>query len=191
MKNTIEIKYVELKSGFSDDGPAWIGQVAYSKSGSTLYFNGRALQSLKGTGIGANYFDIENGDEYWVSGVKKNLQDRHSCGNGIVSLEKRIKNDYMEMVRLTQIDPKHFELVELIEDLPKARINELENETDNFLEPNNLRFKKPNELSTQELKIVIDELLDLEVEAKFNKARRSMKRARVEFQIELDKRSVS
>jgi hypothetical protein len=32
------IMYVELKSGFSDDGPAWIGKVKFSKSGQTVYF---------------------------------------------------------------------------------------------------------------------------------------------------------
>lgn len=66
-----EIKYLELKSGFSDDGPAWIGLVSFSKSGKTVYFDGKAFQSLKGTGIGANYCEIETGDEYWISVVLK------------------------------------------------------------------------------------------------------------------------
>ena len=29
------IKYIELKTGFSDDGPAWIGLVSFSKTGKT------------------------------------------------------------------------------------------------------------------------------------------------------------
>lgn len=59
-----ELKYIELKSGFSDNGPAWIGLVSFSKSGKTIYFNGKAFQSLNGRGIGGNYFDLESGDEY-------------------------------------------------------------------------------------------------------------------------------
>jgi hypothetical protein len=188
MKIKPEIKFVELKSGYSDDGPAWIGLVSYSKSGSTLYFNGKALQSLKGTGIGANYFDIESDDEYWVSGVKKDLQDRHRCGGGIISVEKRVKDEYMKTVGLSQLDSKYFELVDLIEEKPIDRIFELENEKDELEDFSDLRFKKPNELSIEQLKIVIEDLANLEAESKYNKGRRSMKSARVEFQIELEKR---
>ena len=42
------LRYVELKSGYADNGPAWIGYVTPSKSGRTLYFNGRALRKFKG-----------------------------------------------------------------------------------------------------------------------------------------------
>ena len=34
-----DLMYIELKTGYSDDGPAWIGYVKASKSGKTLYFN--------------------------------------------------------------------------------------------------------------------------------------------------------
>lgn len=190
MKNRPEIKYVELKTGFSHGGPAWIGIVSYSKSGRTLYFNGKALQSLKGTGITANYFDIESGDEYWVSGVKKNLQDRHEFGSGMIQVERRIKDEYMKCVGINELDSRYFEVVDLVEELPIERIFELENEKDDFIDYDDLRFKKPNELSNEELKIVIEDLFEREVGTNYNKARRSMKRARVEFQIELEKREV-
>jgi hypothetical protein len=38
------IRYIELKSGYHDDGPAWIARVLVSKSGRTVYFNGKALK---------------------------------------------------------------------------------------------------------------------------------------------------
>ena len=31
----------------------------------------KRFQRLKGSGISGNYFDVETGDEYWISGVKK------------------------------------------------------------------------------------------------------------------------
>jgi hypothetical protein len=66
------VMYVELKTGFNHDGPAWIGLVHFSKTGRTLYYRGHSLQSLKGrSGWAANYVDIDSGDEFWVSGVKK------------------------------------------------------------------------------------------------------------------------
>lgn len=34
-----ELKYIELKTSYSDNGPAWIGYVEFSKSGQTIYFN--------------------------------------------------------------------------------------------------------------------------------------------------------
>ena len=47
------IMYIELKSGHHDDGPARIGRVSFSKTGRTIYFKGKAFQSLGGLGIGA------------------------------------------------------------------------------------------------------------------------------------------
>lgn len=63
------LMYIELKSGYSDDGPAWIGYVKTSKTRKTVYFNDHAFQ--KAIGGGSNYIDIENGDGYWISGLKK------------------------------------------------------------------------------------------------------------------------
>lgn len=77
MWHTLSVKvprYIELKSGHFDDGPAWIGYATQSKSGRTLYFNGRGLMKLKGQRrgeSGGNYIDMETGESFWVSGVKK------------------------------------------------------------------------------------------------------------------------
>lgn len=81
-----EIKYIELKTGYADNGPAWIGKVRFSKSGKTIYFNNHAL---KGNGHGACR-DIETGEIYWVSGVKKNEENRHWAGNGKIMVDKEI-----------------------------------------------------------------------------------------------------
>ncbi len=35
------IMYVELKSGYGDNGPAWIGRVTFSNTRRTLYYRGR------------------------------------------------------------------------------------------------------------------------------------------------------
>ena len=69
-----DLMYIELKSGYSDDGPAWIGYVKTSKTRKTVYFNDHSFQ--KAIGGGSNYIDIENGDEYWISGLKKGESNR-------------------------------------------------------------------------------------------------------------------
>lgn len=86
----LQLKYIELKTGYSDNGPAWIGYIQLSKSGKTIYFNGKGFKSSKGTGINSNYYDIETGDEYWISGVKKDMTDRHRAGVAKYLLKKEL-----------------------------------------------------------------------------------------------------
>ncbi len=68
------IMYLEDKSD-SLTGPCRIGRVRFSKTGSTLYYAGRAFQSLKGSGFKANYFDVETGDPFWISGPHRDGAD--------------------------------------------------------------------------------------------------------------------
>jgi hypothetical protein len=185
-----ELKYLELKTGFSDNGPAWIGMVSFSKSGKTIYFNGKAFQSLSGMGINGNYFDIESGEEYWISGVKKDMTDRHKFGSGKVFVEKRILNDYLKIIGKSDLSKTDYELTEVDTNKPIERINELENEKAQSTEFNSdLHFKQPNELTVEEIEFVIAELIEDEKNVQFNKARRSYKKKRIELEIELEKRS--
>lgn len=119
--------YIELKSGFSDNGPAWIAEVQYSKSGQTIYFDNRALKKLKVPGVGANHFDIETGEDYWISGVKKNGHDRHLFGSGPILIDSAIVDDYLSVVDFNVLDKKNFEIVELDKSFDKSRFNALEN----------------------------------------------------------------
>lgn len=44
------IMYFELKTGFEDSGPAWIGEASFSRTGTTVYFNNKHLKELRGSG---------------------------------------------------------------------------------------------------------------------------------------------
>jgi len=180
-----ELKYIELKSGYSDNGPAWIGKVEFSKSGKTVYFNG---QAFKGNGHGT-CLDFETGDEYWISGIKKDGNDRHWAGGGTIMIDKNVVDEYLQIVNVKELDKSVFELIEVI-NTDKQKFKDLENEKylDEELNPD-LRFKKPNELSDSELEFVIQDLKEGEENAKFNKGRRSFKRSRVEFEEELENRN--
>src|SRR3954462_9343925 len=101
------LRYIELKSGNCDDGPAWIGYVTPSKFGRTLYFDGRGLMKLKGQRRGAsggNYVDMETGESFWVSGVKKNGEDRHWAGSGRVLVEAAAVADYLKTIGASTLD---------------------------------------------------------------------------------------
>lgn len=69
------IMYIECKAG-GLSGPARIGRVSFSKTGRSLYYDGRTFRSLRGAGFKANYYDVETGEEYWISGPKKDGSDR-------------------------------------------------------------------------------------------------------------------
>jgi hypothetical protein len=92
MAHKTQIMYVELKSGFGDSGPAWISRVRFTKSGRGVYFKDKLL--LRGSGLSGNFFDEETGEEYWVSGIKKNRQDRHWAGSGAVEVDEDIRSEY-------------------------------------------------------------------------------------------------
>ena len=91
--------YVELKSDQNDKGPAWIGRVRFSKTGKTIYYRGKEFRSLKGQGGYANFYDVATGDEYWISGCKKNGQDRHPCGAGPVHIDDDVREEYWTEIR--------------------------------------------------------------------------------------------
>lgn len=93
--------YIELKSGggHNDCGSAHIGRVTFSKSGRTIQYRDLKFQSLKGSGICANYFEVESGNEYWISGCKKNGQDRHWAGSGPVEIDDDVREEYWVNIR--------------------------------------------------------------------------------------------
>jgi hypothetical protein len=117
--------YIELKSGYSDNGPSWIGKVKFSKSGKTIYFNNKGFK--RWNGISGNYYDIETEEEYWISGVKKNGEDRHWAGKGKIIIDEKIINDYLQITGQENIDMKKFEVVFIPDEFPIDRITEIKN----------------------------------------------------------------
>ena len=104
-----ELMYIELKTGYSDDGPAWIGYVKTSKTKKTIYFNDHAFQ--KSIGNYSNYLDIENGDEYWISGLKKKESNRHWAGHGKIRIDRRAVNDYLALIEEKELPLNIFEII--------------------------------------------------------------------------------
>lgn len=87
------IMYVQLKTGYNTDrGPAWITRLRFSKSWSTAYFRGLALRHVAGT-FDSNFVDLETGDEYWISGPKRDRTDgRYS--NAQPSIDGDVQDEY-------------------------------------------------------------------------------------------------
>jgi hypothetical protein len=92
------IMYIEDKSQ-DLQGPARIGRVAFSKSGRSLTYGGRTFQSLKGDGFKANYIDVDNGEEFWISGPRKDGADRLYVGGAAVEIDADVAEEYWEVIR--------------------------------------------------------------------------------------------
>lgn len=118
------LMYVELKTGYSDDGPAWVGKAFFSKTKRSVYFNG--LSFGKGGRNGGNYFSVLKGDYYWISGIKKDGKDRHWAGGGKIQIDKDVVAEYLKIVDLTSL-PNKFEVVELNNTPPIQEFNAIEN----------------------------------------------------------------
>jgi hypothetical protein len=92
------IMYIECKAG-SLTGPARIGRVTFSKTGRTLYYRGQRFQSLKGVGFKSNYYDIDTGEDYWISGPKRNGGDALYGGSTPIEIDEDVREEYWREIR--------------------------------------------------------------------------------------------
>ena len=92
------IMYLEDKSE-GLEGTARIGRVYYSKSGRTLYYRELKFRSLKGTGFKANYYEVASGAEWWISGPRRDQDDRLYGGNRGVEVDPDVREEYEAYVR--------------------------------------------------------------------------------------------
>jgi hypothetical protein len=92
------ILYVERKTSLAG-GRASIGRVSYSQTGRTLYYQGKALQSQKGSGFKSNHFDVATGEEYWVSGPRRDGRDRMDYDHAVVTIDEDVREEYWTTIR--------------------------------------------------------------------------------------------
>ncbi|MEQ8790197.1 MAG: hypothetical protein RIC55_28130 [Pirellulaceae bacterium] len=94
-RSTGDIMYIEKKPGLA--GPARIGRVRFSKTRKTIYYNGKKLQSLKGSGYKANYYDVESGMHYWISKCRQDGAD--TLYPGEVEIDDNVREEYWTEIR--------------------------------------------------------------------------------------------
>jgi len=80
-------------------GSSRIGRVTFSRTGATLHYNGKSFQSLKGSGFKANYFDVETGEQYWISGPRKDGTDRLYKSDWPVEIDENVREEYWTEIR--------------------------------------------------------------------------------------------
>jgi hypothetical protein len=94
------IMYIEYKGEAGLHGSARIGRVTFSRTGATLHYNGRSFQSLKGSGFKANYFDVESGEQYWISGPRRDGVDRLYKSDWPVEIDDDVREEYWTEIRM-------------------------------------------------------------------------------------------
>jgi hypothetical protein len=120
------LMYIELKTGYSDNGPAWIGYVKTSKSRRTVYFNGKAFKQ-GGRGCCGNHYDLETGERYWISGIKRRGSNRHWAGTGKVTIEAAAVEEYLRLVEAPELDMTRSVVSDKIEPADPSKFHNLEN----------------------------------------------------------------
>src|ERR1700689_2854803 len=98
MGHRTRIMYIERKAG-ELTGAARIGRVTYSKTGATIYYRGKEFRSLKGAGFKANYYEVERGDEYWISGPRKDGDDALYPTNIAAETDTDVSVEYWTQIR--------------------------------------------------------------------------------------------
>jgi hypothetical protein len=92
------IMYIEDKSnGLS--GPARIGRVEMTTFGKTVYYRGRTFRTLGGSGFKANFYDVETGEHFWISGLRRDGRDRLYGERVAVEIDQDVRAEYWSKIR--------------------------------------------------------------------------------------------
>ena len=107
------IMYIEWKGGGFVDrygygneseggglhGSARIGRVTFSRTGATLHYRGKSFARLGGHGFKANYFDLETGEQYWISGPRRDGTDRLYKSDWPIEIDEDVREEYWTEIR--------------------------------------------------------------------------------------------
>ena len=90
------IMYIESK-GDGITGPAPSAALPSRRAARRFYYRGKRFRSLKGAGFKSNYYEVDSGDEYWISGCKRSGDDR--LYSGTVQIDDDVPQEYWVKIR--------------------------------------------------------------------------------------------
>jgi hypothetical protein len=89
--------YIECKPD-GIRGEARIGRVTFSKTGRSMYYDGKEFLKVK-DGFKYNCIEVNSGGEYWISGCKKNDNDTLYGSNKPVEIDADVQEEYWVIIR--------------------------------------------------------------------------------------------
>lgn len=90
------IMYIESKGG-GLTGPGRVGRVTFSKTGSTIYYQGRSFRRVRA--FKHNYEEVATSQPYWISGPKRNGGDALYGGSLPVEIDEDVREEYWRDIR--------------------------------------------------------------------------------------------
>ena len=85
------------------------------------------LKGQRRAADGGNYVDMETGEFFWVSGVKKNGEDRHWAGSGKVLVEAAALSEYLKWIGAKALDGSRCKVTNTIRQTDIERLSKLAN----------------------------------------------------------------
>jgi len=80
--------------------PQGLVGLRFQSQAARFTMGGRTFQSLSGGGLKANYFDVYNRDQFWISGPKKDGTDRLYRGSPFsVEVDPDLANKYWRDIK--------------------------------------------------------------------------------------------
>jgi hypothetical protein len=92
------IMYIERKAG-NLTGEARIGRVTFSKTMKRIYYRDQIFQRLPYPGFKANHYEVGTGDDFWISGPKKQGGDRLYGERVPVEIDDDVRVEYWTEIR--------------------------------------------------------------------------------------------
>lgn len=92
------IMYIENKSAGGLGGAGRIGRVTFSQTGRTVYYKGKEFAKTK-SGYKYNHFDVATNENYWISGPRKDGNDRLYGGQDGVEIDEDVWEEYWRDIR--------------------------------------------------------------------------------------------
>ena len=89
--------YIEYKGNDGIVGEARIGRVIIFNKGKSLRYREQRFSTLRGRGFKSNYFDIETGEHYWISGCHKDGRD--ALYSTIAEIDEDVREEYWTAIR--------------------------------------------------------------------------------------------
>ncbi|MFT5052417.1 MAG: hypothetical protein ACI8QZ_003850 [Chlamydiales bacterium] len=103
--------FIERRPEKGETAPAWIAHAKLSKSGRTVYFNGKALKRIEGRAVDASHRCVETDEPYWIANVTKDGADRQWINGDPVLIDEGVVEEYLKFRGLTELDPAQHRVV--------------------------------------------------------------------------------
>ena len=92
------IMYIERKAG-NLTGDGRIGRVTFNRTGKTIVYRNQVFRRIAGGGFKSNYVDEATGEDYWISGCKRQGNDRMYGSEAPVEIDEDVREEYWREIR--------------------------------------------------------------------------------------------